>query len=241
MSNADNSSEGASSASINHNSATFNLRKEYTEEGIHHDDDESSLFTDPLKIFSQWFDHAKTSNVLEPNAMCLATASVTGAPSARYVLLKGFDSNKQPGKFLWYTNYNSRKARDLAENPQAALCFWWGEIERSVRVEGRVEKVTEEESEEYFFSRPVGARLGAISSNQSEAIESRALLEDRFDALKKEHLGENGEEKKTVQRPPHWGGYCLVPHTIEFWKGRKSRIHDRLSYTYNETEEKWIV
>lgn len=158
--------------------------------------------------------------------MCLATATVTGRPSARMVLLKAFDHNG----FVWYTNYHSRKAAQLHENPFAALTFWWPSLERSVRIEGLVERVPDEESEAYFTSRPPTSRLGAWASDQSKPLDDRIVIEERWKALVDDHLDEEGNLKKDIGRPPHWGGFRLVPDTIEFWKGREARLHDRVVY-----------
>ena len=218
---------------INDNSSIAKLRKEYSTAGI----DENTLDpSNPLVVFQQWFDDACAAKVHEPNAMCLATANAaTGAPSARIVLLKGFDERG----FVWYTNYESRKGCELKENPNAALVFWWGELERSVRVEGLAEKVSSEESDSYFDLRPPKARLGAIESDQSRVISSREDLENKFKRLEEVYLNDKGEEKKKIERPQDWGGYRLTPTVIEFWKGRTSRIHDRIRYTLDQGTGIW--
>jgi pyridoxamine 5'-phosphate oxidase len=196
-----------------------NLRKEYSEESIL--DEDVDALTDPLPFFKRWFAEAIAANVLEPNAMCLATCS-NNTPSARFVLLKAFDEKG----FVWYTNYHSRKAHDLLLNPVAALTFWWGELERSVRIEGMVEKTTPEESDAYFNSRPRGSQIGAWSSHQSSVVSSREELE----AYERSVLERFSDDSIPVPRPPHWGGFRLVPKRIEFWKGRSSRLHDRIVF-----------
>ncbi|WP_017319371.1 pyridoxamine 5'-phosphate oxidase [Mastigocladopsis repens] len=193
------------------------LRKDYTLQGL----SVSDVDPNPFIQFRQWFDQAIAAQLPEPNAMTLATATPDGKPSARMVLLKGFDERG----FVFYTNYNSQKGQELAENPQASLVFWWAELERQVRISGRVEKVSENESDEYFYSRPLNSRLGAWASNQSEVIESREILEQRMQELQIKYQNED------VKRPRHWGGLRVIPTEIEFWQGRSNRLHDRLLYT----------
>jgi pyridoxamine 5'-phosphate oxidase len=193
------------------------LRKDYTLEGL----SVSDVNSNPFIQFRQWFDQALATQVPEPNAMTLATATPDGKPSARMVLLKGFD---QRG-FVFYTNYNSHKGQELAENPQASLVFWWVELERQVRISGRVEKVSENESDEYFYSRPLNSRLSAWASRQSEVIESREVLEQRMHELQIQY------QNQDVPRPRYWGGLRVIPIEIEFWQGRSNRLHDRLLYT----------
>jgi pyridoxamine 5'-phosphate oxidase len=180
-----------------------------------------------VEQFGRWFTEARAADVAEPNAMTLATVDPSGAPSARIVLLKSFDARG----FAFYTNYDSRKGRELADNPHAALQFHWVELERVVRIEGRVEKTSEEESEAYFRSRPLDSRIGAWASPQSQVISSRAVLV--ANAAKY-----GAQFALNPPKPPHWGGYRLVPDTWEFWQGRKSRLHDRLRYRL--ADGRWV-
>jgi pyridoxamine 5'-phosphate oxidase len=160
--------------------------------------------------------------------MCLSTVNAQNRPASRYVLLKTF--NEADGSFVWFTNYESKKGKDLAQNPNAALVFWWGDMERSVRIEGVVEKVSAEESDTYFAVRPRGAELGAWASHQSQPISSQEALHKGYDDIKEKFKGE-----ETIPRPEFWGGYRLRPDMIEFWKGRSSRLHDRLEFKLNES------
>ncbi len=191
------------------------LRKSYERDAL----DEEASHADPLKQFEHWFAQALQAQLPEPNAMTLATVGEDGRPSTRVVLVKGYDARG----IVWYTNYESRKGRELALHPQAALQFHWVELERVVRIEGRVEKTSAEESDAYYASRPLDSRIGAWASPQSQVIASRAVLvaaAAKYAALHAMH----------PPRPPHWGGFRLVPDRWEFWQGRKSRLHDRLRY-----------
>ena len=187
--------------------------------------------SDPIEQFKKWFDEALKSELLEPNAMTLATVSVQGQPSARVVLLKGIENQG----FVFYTNYESRKGEQLAANPNAALCFCWLELQRQIRIEGTVEKVDAATSDAYFKSRPVSSQIGAWASPQSDVIEDRAVLEENEDYYKKQFDTEGGD----IPRPEHWGGYVLKPTLIEFWQGRSSRLHDRILYIFDG--EEWEI
>ncbi|XP_022941315.1 pyridoxine/pyridoxamine 5'-phosphate oxidase 1, chloroplastic isoform X2 [Cucurbita moschata] len=192
---------------------------------------EDNVEADPIHQFRKWFDEAIAANLREPNAMSLSTATSDGKPSSRMVLLKGFDEYG----FVWYTNYGSRKAHDLAENPRASLLFFWDGLNRQVRVEGTVQKVSEEESEQYFHSRPRGSQLGAIVSPQSSVVPGRHFLIDKFKELEDRYS--NGS---LIPKPKYWGGYRLKPETFEFWQGQPSRLHDRLRYSPCEIEGKKV-
>ena len=191
------------------------LREEYMRAGLH----ERDLAPDPLAQFGAWFEQALRSGVALPNAMTLATATRDGRPSAREVLLKGFDARG----FVFFTNYGSRKGRELGENPRAVLHFCWKELERQVGIEGSVERVSAAESDAYFASRPLGSRLSAAISPQSKTVASREVLESKLEEASKRW-------RDAPPRPPHWGGYLLAADVFEFWQGRKDRLHDRLRY-----------
>ncbi|HZF99971.1 MAG TPA: pyridoxamine 5'-phosphate oxidase [Chitinophagales bacterium] len=201
------------------------LRRNYASQSL----DERNVLPDPLQQFNRWFDEAMAAEIPEPNAMTLATAMVDYKPSARVVLLKGITR----GGFVFFTNYMSRKGKELTWNPYASLLFFWPQLERQVRVEGRVEKISREESDAYFKTRPRGSQLGAWVSRQSSVIENRAALENALMETTQRF------ENKDVELPEYWGGYVVLPQRVEFWQGRPDRLHDRLQYTFEDRQ--WLI
>lgn len=192
--------------------------------------DEKDVNSSPVEQFRTWYEQALKADLIHPNAFTLATSTKEGKPSARILLLKDFDHNG----FVFYTNSQSRKGSDLSHNPYASICFWWGKLERQVRIEGEIEKVSSDEANEYFASRPIGSQIGAWASEQSSVIDSREILDQRFKDF------ENKFGNTFVPRPSHWNGYRLIPNSIEFWQGRDNRLHDRLRYTL-QSDATWKI
>ena len=209
------------------------LRQDYSLQSL----DIEDVAQDPIEQFKKWFDEALKSEILEPNAMTLATATAEGKPSARVVLLK--DINNQG--FTFFTNYDSRKGEEMTANPSVALCFGWLELQRQVRIEGTIERINEAESDAYFQSRPIGSQIGAWSSPQSKVILSRDFLEKREEFYKKQfNISEDSKnDDAAIPRPEHWGGYVVKPTMIEFWQGRSSRLHDRIRYNFEDGA--WVI
>ena len=204
--------------------ATAQIRKDYQQQSLN----ESDVDTEPIKQFERWWNAALISNIEEPNAMTLATCNASMQPSARIVLLKTFTDNG----FIFFTNYESKKAADLAENPNAALIFFWKELERQIRIEGIVSKIGDENSDDYFASRPYSSKLGAWSSPQSQVIANRTILDENMKVYAEKF------KNLDIISPPFWGGYILQPGMVEFWQGRPSRLHDRIRYTIVKDEWK---
>lgn len=202
------------------NNIIADIRKEYRLHTL----DEKDVAADAIEQFTKWWKDALASEILEVNALTLATAAKTGKPSARTVLLKGFDENG----FVFFTNYESHKGKEINENACVALVFFWKEIERQIRIEGTCKKTPDEENDTYFFSRPEGSRIGAWASPQSEIIKNRNIIEENADKFLNQF-------KSNIPRPPHWGGYRVMPQLIEFWQGRSNRLHDRIQYTKTDS------
>jgi len=211
---------------MNNSAPLASLRQDYRQQSL----SETEVSQDPLQQFQIWFQHAQDSEIIEPNAMTLATASPDGKPSARIVLLKGI----QEDGFVFFTNYDSRKGRQIHDNPFGCLVFFWKELERQVRIEGVLGKTSNADSDAYFATRPYESQVGAWSSPQSSVIESRSVLDKNVSDYKAKFQPDH------VQRPDHWGGYVLKPTLMEFWQGRTGRLHDRLQYRKDQTGA-WLL
>ncbi len=210
------------------------LRQDYQLQSL----DRNDVDENPFVQFSKWFDEALKSEILEPNAMTLATVSAEGKPSARIVLLKGIhtpEGIQEEHGFVFYTNYDSHKGKDMAANPHVALCFNWLDLQRQIRIEGIVEKIDPSVSDDYFNTRPKLSRIGALASPQSQIVPNRIFLEDNFNNLIEKYADTEG-----VPRPENWGGYLVKPTLIEFWQGRRSRLHDRICYIKQENGD-WRI
>ena len=199
------------------------IRNEYIKNSL----TKKSVAKDPIEQFNIWIKEALEARVSEVNAMTLSTVTLENRPSGRIVLLKGVENDQ----FLFYTNYQSNKGKELDSNPYASLTFFWAELERQVRIEGKVKRVAPEVSDSYFYSRPIGSQIGAVTSPQSTPIDNREILEERAMKLSKKY------QNQTIQRPAQWGGYGVIPDRVEFWQGRANRLHDRILYTLNDKNE----